>query len=98
MKTKVQSNTKVQLNTQVKPKAEDNVKTKVKTKTSDTVHEGAILEMESWAAKKRRISVYWDEDQEWYSGTITEFINITRSHKIVYDDGDTETLYLIGWI
>lgn len=35
-----------------------------------------------------RIRVYWDEDQQWYEGTIRDYSECTVRHLVVYDDGD----------
>ena len=37
---------------------------------------------------KKRISVYWDGDEVWYPGKISEYNQIERTHIVSYDDGD----------
>ena len=38
----------------------------------------------------RRVSVYWDGDDMWYSGTVREFDVVDDSHVVQYDDGDVQ--------
>ena len=35
-----------------------------------------------------RISVFWEDDAAWYSGSIREYTEATETHLVVYDDGD----------
>ena len=35
-----------------------------------------------------RISVFWEDDAAWYSGSIREYTEATEAHLVVYDDGD----------
>ena len=38
----------------------------------------------------RRVSVYWDGEDMWYSGTVREFDVVDDSHVVQYDDGDVQ--------
>jgi hypothetical protein len=35
-----------------------------------------------------RISVFWEDEAAWYSGSIREYTEATETHLVVYDDGD----------
>ena len=35
-----------------------------------------------------RISVFWEDDAAWYSGSIREYTEATETHLVVYDDSD----------
>ena len=39
-----------------------------------------------------RVSIHWDLDDEWYSGTAHEKLDAIHSYTIHYDDGDVEDL------
>ncbi|XP_071690207.1 uncharacterized protein [Rutidosis leptorrhynchoides] len=41
-----------------------------------------------------RIKVYWPDDKMFYEGVVKYFDGIRKRHKILYDDGDEETLNL----
>lgn len=43
----------------------------------------------------RRVAVMWD-DGTFYKGTIIHFFGSTGKYKVIYDDGDTETVKLDG--
>ena len=36
----------------------------------------------------RRVSIYWDEDDKYYDGTIKEFAQASGEHLVLYDDGE----------
>ena len=38
----------------------------------------------------RRVRVYWEDDHEFFEGTVTAFDSATQRHTIVYDDGDQQ--------
>ena len=40
----------------------------------------------------KRVSVYWDQDDESYKGVISEFVE--GKHKVCYDDGEVECVDL----
>ncbi|MCO5562211.1 hypothetical protein L7F22_015837 [Adiantum nelumboides] len=40
----------------------------------------------------RRVQIWWHFDQKYYYATITEFDNQKKTHKVVYDNGQTEVL------
>ncbi|KAK9830440.1 hypothetical protein WJX72_011758 [[Myrmecia] bisecta] len=42
----------------------------------------------------KRIEVYWEGDRVFYRGTVLEYSAKSGTHKIVYDDGETERLDL----
>ncbi|XP_014501197.1 transcriptional regulator ATRX [Vigna radiata var. radiata] len=42
-----------------------------------------------------RVKVWWPEDQEFYKGVIHSFYSGKKKHKVLYDDGDEETLNLL---
>jgi hypothetical protein len=42
-----------------------------------------------------RVEVYWPDDDAWYSGTISKYFKTTNQHRISYDDGDKERLFLV---
>ena len=35
-----------------------------------------------------RVSVWWEEDEAWYDGTIREFDDVQGEHLVAYDDGE----------
>ena len=35
-----------------------------------------------------RVSVWWEDDEKWYAGTIREFDSVAGEHLVAYDDGD----------
>ena len=35
-----------------------------------------------------RVSVWWEEDEAWYDGTIRDFDDVMGEHLVAYDDGD----------
>ncbi|KAG6493832.1 hypothetical protein ZIOFF_048835 [Zingiber officinale] len=41
-----------------------------------------------------RVQVWWPEDQQFYTGKVIQYNHLTKKHKILYDDGDVETLML----
>ncbi|XP_073056323.1 sister chromatid cohesion protein PDS5 homolog D-like isoform X2 [Primulina eburnea] len=41
-----------------------------------------------------RIKVWWPDDSEYYPGTIVSFDHAAKKHKVVYDDGDVEILFM----
>eukprot|EP01084_Bolivina_argentea_P003031 5655_1 len=42
----------------------------------------------------QRLKIYWNEDKQWYFGTIKDFKSSTNQSLIVYDDGESEWLNL----
>lgn len=42
----------------------------------------------------RRISVFWSDDDAWYTGEVVDYDPHTSKHFIVYDDGDEEWIVL----
>ncbi|QCE16301.1 transcriptional regulator ATRX [Vigna unguiculata] len=42
-----------------------------------------------------RVKVWWPEDREFYKGVIHSFYSGKKKHKVLYDDGDEETLNLL---
>ena len=38
----------------------------------------------------RRVRVHWEDDHEFFEGTVTAFDSATQRHTIVYDDGDQQ--------
>ncbi|XP_073134168.1 sister chromatid cohesion protein PDS5 homolog D-like [Henckelia pumila] len=71
-------------------------------------NETSLEKHESCDAKKRtrshlgfgedlidlRIKVWWPDDNEYYPGTILSFDHVAKKHKIIYDDGDEEILFM----
>ncbi|XP_057829434.2 histone-lysine N-methyltransferase ASHH3 [Cryptomeria japonica] len=43
-----------------------------------------------------RVRVWWPLDQEFYSGTIVGYDTDSDKHRIVYDDGDSESLVMLN--
>ncbi|XP_057433643.1 sister chromatid cohesion protein PDS5 homolog C-like [Lotus japonicus] len=41
-----------------------------------------------------RVKVWWPEDREFYTGVVNSFDSARKKHKVLYDDGDEETLNL----
>ncbi|XP_073010567.1 sister chromatid cohesion protein PDS5 homolog C-like isoform X1 [Typha latifolia] len=41
-----------------------------------------------------KIKVWWPDDKKFYEGVVKAFNPITKKHKVVYNDGDVETLLL----
>ncbi|XP_039115931.1 uncharacterized protein LOC120251469 isoform X3 [Dioscorea cayenensis subsp. rotundata] len=41
-----------------------------------------------------KVKVWWPDDNEFYHGTIDSFDPVTRRHKVYYEDGDVELLFL----
>ncbi|XP_073299366.1 sister chromatid cohesion protein PDS5 homolog D-like isoform X1 [Primulina huaijiensis] len=41
-----------------------------------------------------RIKVWWPDDSEYYPGTIVSFDHAAKKHKVIYDDGDEEILFM----
>ena len=39
-----------------------------------------------------KLSVYWPDDKQYYSGTVSRYFSRSGKHKILYDDGQSETL------
>jgi hypothetical protein len=35
-----------------------------------------------------RVSVWWEEDEAWYDGTVRDFDQVQGEHLVLYDDGD----------
>jgi hypothetical protein len=46
------------------------------------------------ALLSKRIKIWWENDQEWYSGTVEKFDSQSGKHTIAYDDGEKELLDL----
>ncbi|NMR86128.1 hypothetical protein HKB06_10035, partial [Vibrio parahaemolyticus] len=42
-----------------------------------------------------RVKVWWPDDREFYKGVIVSFDSAKKKHKVLYDDGDEETLNLV---
>jgi hypothetical protein len=42
----------------------------------------------------RRVSIFWPEDDEYYSGTVSDYSNEDGKHTVRYDDGDAERVLL----
>jgi hypothetical protein len=42
----------------------------------------------------KRISIYWENDDEWYDGKISSFNSSGKTHQVLYDDGEVEELNL----
>lgn len=43
-----------------------------------------------------RIKVWWPDDHEFYEGSIESFDPVARKHRVLYTDGDEETLDLLS--
>ncbi|KAI3986483.1 hypothetical protein MKX01_037765 [Papaver californicum] len=43
----------------------------------------------------KRIKVYWDGSRKWFTGKIESFDSKKKQHRVLYDDGDVEELYLL---
>lgn len=41
-----------------------------------------------------KIKVFWPEDEAFYEGTVDSYDASTKKHKVLYDDGDVEVLFL----
>ncbi|KAH7688320.1 Tudor/PWWP/MBT domain-containing protein [Dioscorea alata] len=41
-----------------------------------------------------KVKVWWPDDNEFYDGTVESFDPVTRRHKVFYEDGDVEMLFL----
>ncbi|KAE8056284.1 hypothetical protein FH972_013070 [Carpinus fangiana] len=41
-----------------------------------------------------KIKVWWPKDRMFYEGVVDSFVSETKKHKVLYTDGDEETLYL----
>jgi hypothetical protein len=53
-------------------------------------HAGAQVAIAREAAVGARVSVFWRDDDDWYTGTVTEFDRHKWQHTVHYDDGDVE--------
>jgi hypothetical protein len=42
----------------------------------------------------RGVRVFWPNEKQWYTGTITAYDDVDNAHTIMYDDGDQEDLCL----
>lgn len=42
----------------------------------------------------RRVSIFWPEDDEYYSGTVSGFNGQDGKHSVLYDDGEEERVML----
>lgn len=42
----------------------------------------------------QRVKIYWNEDKQWYYGTIKDYKSSSKQSLIVYDDGENEWLNL----
>ena len=38
----------------------------------------------------KRVEVFWDDENEWYPGTVTAYDPEHASHQVTYDDGDVQ--------
>ena len=36
----------------------------------------------------KRVRVYWEDDQVWYSGVVKDYNRLTELHMVQFDDGD----------
>ncbi|CAG9460883.1 unnamed protein product [Pedinophyceae sp. YPF-701] len=41
-----------------------------------------------------RVEVWWPEDEGWFAGTVESFDEASGRHRVAYDDGDVEHLFL----
>lgn len=46
------------------------------------------------AAVGRRVRVYWVDEKEWFEGEVVAYCERDGRHKLVYDDGDVEEVWL----
>lgn len=74
----------------------------IKSETTKT--ETPSLKVVSYGKEvlNKGIRVYWPLDQSWYKGHVKGFDELSGKHKVRYDDGDEEELYLfkekIEWV
>ncbi|XP_068652012.1 sister chromatid cohesion protein PDS5 homolog C-like isoform X2 [Aristolochia californica] len=68
-------------------------KVKPKRKRSMATEEGSepVLDEKIVGSK---VEVWWPDDDEFYRGTVASYDPIEKKHKVLYDDGDEETLFL----
>lgn len=57
-------------------------------------HSGAQVAARGQRAIGARLSVWWPLDEEWYSGSVTDFDPLRHRHTVSYDDGDVEIVAL----
>lgn len=74
------------------------------TTTTKKKTETASLKVVSYGDEvlNKGIRVYWPLDQSWYKGHVNGFDEVSGKHKVKYEDGEEEELYLskekIEWV
>ncbi|XP_078443339.1 sister chromatid cohesion protein PDS5 homolog C-like [Wolffia australiana] len=90
------SATKAASKTEVAPKAEECVQTKSGRKRGR--EEGAVTPLSELkyddSLVGRKVKVWWPDDAKFYPGVIVAYYPNTKKHKVLYADGDKETLLL----
>lgn len=58
--------------------------------------ESDLLSADSLQIVGRRIEVFWPLDSAWYRGLVRSYDASRKKHKVSYDDGEEEWLYLLN--
>ncbi|CAI9092625.1 OLC1v1027919C2 [Oldenlandia corymbosa var. corymbosa] len=76
------------------PKTEENARTPSKRKPAASQQKvtGNVTYDDSLVGSK--VKVWWPQDRAYYDGVIESFDSAKKKHKVVYNDGDVETLNL----
>jgi hypothetical protein len=65
-----------------------------KPRSLDLLPSGACHLAPGLAAVGRRLKVHWPDEMEWFAGHVSHFDELSGKHHVVYDDGDSEELFL----
>ncbi|KAG5045137.1 hypothetical protein AAZX31_06G059500 [Glycine max] len=75
--------------------SEDTPKTNVKRKRSSGKENESSTKEYGQNLVGLQVKVWWPDDHEFYKGVIVSFDSAKKKHKVLYDDGDEETLNLV---
>ncbi|CAJ1973647.1 unnamed protein product [Sphenostylis stenocarpa] len=75
--------------------SEETSKTNVKRKRTSAKENESDVKEYGENLVGLRVKVWWPEDREFYKGVIHSFYSAKKKHKVLYDDGDEETLNLV---
>ncbi|KHN29621.1 nucleolar protein dao-5-like isoform X1 [Glycine soja] len=76
-------------------KSEETPKTNVKRKRTPGKENDSDVKEYGENLVGLRVKVWWPKDHEFYIGVIDSFDSAKKKHKVLYDDGDEETLNLV---
>ncbi|KAH1124425.1 hypothetical protein GYH30_014244 [Glycine max] len=75
--------------------SEETPKTNVKRKRSSGKENESNAKEYGQNLVGLRVKVWWPDDREFYRGVVDSFDSAKKKHKVLYDDGDEETLNLV---